>query len=78
MGQLVISGLDARVLQILGTRAATHGRTVEGEALQILTEAVGTVKGDEWSAVDAIRQRLEASNRTFSNSTELLREDRAR
>ncbi len=78
MGQLVISGLDAQVLTVLGTRAATHGRTVEGEARQILTEAAGTPQASEWTAVDAIRERLAASSRAFSDSTELLREDRAR
>ena len=78
MGQLVISGLDAQVLLIWGARAASHGRTMEGEARQILTEAVGPSSGSDWSAVDAIRERLKASQRSFSDSAELVREDRAR
>ncbi|MCE9529082.1 MAG: hypothetical protein K8R36_23795 [Planctomycetales bacterium] len=78
MSQLIISGLDAQVLNILGARAASHGRTVEGEARQILTEAVGMSPGDAWTAVDEIRERLEASNRAFTDSVEQLREDRTR
>lgn len=78
MGQLLISGLDPQVLTILGNRAASHGRTVEGEARQILTEAIGSAHGNEWTEVDAIRERLAASNRNFSDSAELLREDRGR
>ena len=78
MSELVISDLDAIVLTRLGARAASHGRTVEGEAKQILAEAVGTRSGDAWAAVDAIRERLAASDRAFRDSVELLREDRRR
>ncbi|MGI8982483.1 MAG: FitA-like ribbon-helix-helix domain-containing protein [Pirellulaceae bacterium] len=78
MGQLVISGLDPQVLSVLGVRAASHGRTVEAEARQILTEAIGTPSGSAWAGVDAIRERLAASNRSFGDSVELLREDRGR
>ncbi len=77
MSELVISDLDAIVLTRLGVRAASHGRTVEGEAKQILAEAVGT-SGDAWATVDAIRERLAALDRAFGDSVELLREDRKR
>ncbi len=33
---------------------------------------------DPWARADAIRQRLAASGRTFSDSAELIREDRDR
>ncbi len=78
MGQLLISGLDPQVMAVLGNRAASHGRTIEGEARQILTEAIGTPHGNEWTEVDAIRERLAASSRTFSDSVEMLAEDRGR
>jgi hypothetical protein len=51
---------------------------VEGEAKQIRVEAVGTRCGDAWPTVDAIRERLAASNRAFGDSVELLRKDRQR
>ncbi|MBI2479619.1 MAG: hypothetical protein HYV60_13600 [Planctomycetia bacterium] len=78
MNELVIPDLDAHVLTRLGERAALHGRTVESEAKQILAEAVRGSTGDDWAAVDAIRQRLAASKRSFGDSVELLREDRQR
>ena len=78
MSQLIISGLDDQLLNILGARAASHGRTVEGEARQILTEAVSSSSAGEWNAIDEIREKLAASNRTFTDSVEQLREDRAR
>ena len=78
MSELVIPDLDANILTRLGERAALHGRTVEGEAKQILAEAVRRSTSDDWAAVDAIRQRLAASNRSFGDSVELVREDRQR
>lgn len=78
MSELVIPDLDAHILTRLGERAASHGRTVESEAKQILAEAVRGVTGDAWAKVDAIRQRLAASNRSFGDSVELVREDRQR
>ena len=78
MGQLVISGLDPQVLTVLGVRAASHGRTVELEARQILTEATTIATATDWANVDAIHERLATSNREFSDSVELLREDRGR
>jgi plasmid stability protein len=40
VSELVIPDLDAQVLTRLGQRAGLHGRTVEGEANQILAKAV--------------------------------------
>ena len=78
MSDLVIPDLDAQVLTRISQQAALHGRTVEVEAKEILTEAVRGSAGGAWAAVDAIRQRLEASNRSFGDSLALLREDRER
>lgn len=78
MGQIVISGLDPQVMTGLGLRAASHGRSVEGEARQILTDAVAKPGPHDWKNVDAIRQRLTAKNGALRDSVELLREDRDR
>ena len=78
MSDLVLSDLDSRILSRLGAAAAAHGRTVEVEAKEILAAAVGARPNDNWAAVDAIRQRLAESKRTFSDRLELLREDRQR
>jgi plasmid stability protein len=58
--------------------AARHGRTPAQEAQAILTETLGGSRPDVWAAVDAIRHRLKATGRTFSDSADLLREDRDR
>jgi plasmid stability protein len=77
MPELLILDVEESIHQRLKVRAAAHGRTAEDEARTILTEALqGTA--DPWAVVDAIRERLAASGRAPSDSTELLREDRER
>jgi antitoxin FitA len=78
MSALVIPDLDEATLARLRERATTHGRTVETEARAILTAALQAPPADPWAAANAIRERLAASGRTFSDSAELLREDRDR
>jgi plasmid stability protein len=78
MPSLLISDLEQGILEQLRQRASRHGRTVETEARTILAEALGPAANDPWSAVDAIRQRLAATGRDFSDSVSLIREDRER
>jgi antitoxin FitA len=40
MGQVLIRGVEDTVLQFLRNRAAEHGRSLEAELRQVLTEAV--------------------------------------
>ena len=49
---------------------------METEARAILADVLGT--GDPWAGADAIFDELAASGRTFSDSAELVREDRDR
>jgi plasmid stability protein len=78
MADLLVSGVDAGVLERLARLAHSHGRTPAAEAKEILTLAVGPASSQSWAAVDAIRTRLAANGKPFSDSTELLREDRER
>lgn len=78
MSELVLDGLDDTILDDLRDRAARHGRTIPEEAKAILTEALAPKRPDSWASVDAIYGRLAASGKTFTDSTELLREDRDR
>lgn len=78
MSVLVISSLDEASLSRLADRARAQGSTIEDEARRILLEAVKPGGPSRWSAVDAIRNRLAATGKTFSDSVELLREDRER
>jgi antitoxin FitA len=78
MSQLLIPDVAESLLQQLQQRAASHGRSVEAEARGILEDALRKDADQIWAEVDAIRERLAASGRTFSDSTELIREDRDR
>jgi antitoxin FitA len=78
MPTLTIPDVDDRTLDALRQRAKRHGRSIEVEAQHILTEAARAVPASSWAAVDAIREQLAGSGRTFGDSTEDVREDRAR
>ena len=78
MAELVLTDVDDTVLHHLRERATHHGRTPAEEATVILSEALHGQPAEDWAAVDAIYHRLAASGRTFSDSADLLREDRDR
>jgi plasmid stability protein len=78
MSELVITGVDDLVLHDLRERASRHGRTPAEEAKSILADALSGARTEAWAPVDAIYQRLAASGQTFSDSADLLREDRDR
>jgi plasmid stability protein len=77
MSALTISMADEE-LAWLRRRATAHGRSVEAEATAILRQALQSVGADPCAETNALWERLAASGRTFSDSTELLREDRER
>ena len=76
MSQLLIPDLDDATLDRLRERAARHGRTIETEVQAILAEALAP--SDPWAGADAIFGELAASGRTFTDSADLIREDRDR
>lgn len=76
MSALLIPNLDEAVLDRLRARASQSGRTVEEEARAILTEA--PAPDPFWEQARKLRERLAATGRTFSDSAELIREDRDR
>jgi plasmid stability protein len=78
MSELVIANVDEMILHDLRERASRHGRTPAEEAKTILADALRGGRTEAWAPVDAIYQRLAASGRTFSDSANLLREDRER
>ena len=78
MAELVLTNVDDVVLQQLEKRARCHGRTLAEEAQAILEEALRDKSSSAWASADAIYRRLVASGRTYSDSAELLREDRDR
>jgi len=78
MSQLTLRDIDESLMSRLKQRAAAHGQTIEAEAKTILAQMLGHAEDDVWARVDAIHARMTASGRTFSDSAELLREDRDR
>ncbi len=78
MSQLVISDIEETTIEQLRLRAAAHGRTAEIEAKEILQEALQVWRAAQWAKVNAIRDELAAAGQAFSDSVDLIREDRDR
>jgi plasmid stability protein len=81
MNQLVIEDLDPTIVEKLKVRAQQQGRTLEAELKVILEMAAegvdtATLKATAWERVDKARSKY--VGQTFSDSVELLREDRQR
>ncbi|MDR4494197.1 MAG: Arc family DNA-binding protein [Nitrospirales bacterium] len=77
MAQILIRQLDDKVVARLKKRAQEHGRSLESEVRMILEEAVPDYEG-AWKRIERFHKRLKKSGRSFSDSTELIREDRNR
>ena len=76
MAQVLIRDLETEVVDRLKERAKMRGRSLEAELRQILQEAAGGSRASRTLAVEEIQKMF--AGRTFSDSTELLREDRER
>lgn len=75
MAELVLHDLDSALMQRLAELAARTGRTVEQEAKIMLEESAGLAKKRAAEAALRIRK---SHGRRFSDSAELIREDRDR
>jgi plasmid stability protein len=78
MASLLIPDVEESTLSRLRERAAAHRRTLEAEAKAMLEELLQAPPAPIWERVNAFRNRLAASGRSFGDSAELLREDRDR
>ena len=78
MSELLIPDLDPKTPTLLRQWAADHGRTLEDEVRVILQQATHEQSRSAWGRADAIRERLAATGREFSDSAELIREGRDR
>ncbi len=77
MAQILVRNLTARVVRRLKQRASGNRRSLQAEVKRILEEATPDQEA-AWKRIDRIFDRLKRSGRRFSDSTELIREDRAR
>ncbi len=76
MAQILVRGLEDDVVDRLKNRATSHGRSLESEARSILESASGFTAEEARQVVKGWQKRL--AGRKFSDSVELLREDRRR
>lgn len=78
MAELILTDINDALLNHLQERAMSRGRTPEDEAKAILADALQGTACAAWASVDEIYERLAASGGNFSDSANLLREDRDR
>jgi plasmid stability protein len=76
MAQILIRGLEDEVVARLKDRATSHRRSLESEARSILESATGFTAEEARRVVRDWQRRL--AGRKFSNSVELIHEDRRR
>ena len=76
MAQILVRGLADDVVQRLKARAQLHGRSVEGEVRTILESASG-YSMDQAREV-AAKWQAHYAGRKFTDSSDLLTEDRGR
>jgi plasmid stability protein len=74
LGQVLIRGLDDGVLQSLKERAMEHGRSLEAELRQVLTEAARKPRAALVRELAAIRALTPAGPRTLAE--DFVREGR--
>ena len=76
MTQLLIRDMQAETVQRLKARARRHGRSLQGEVKVILEEAAGYSMQEARAVSEGWAVRLDG--REFSDSADLVREDRER
>ncbi len=76
MAQLLVRDIPEETVAALKKRAKANGRSAEAEHRAILEEALKRQRDDFWERVDAARRELEETGRTFTDSTEMIRQDR--
>ena len=76
MADVLVRNVPQRVLSRLKKRAAAHGRSLQAELQQVLTDGAGP----DLSKVRrlAAKMRRDLSGRAHSDSADLVREDRDR
>ena len=77
MAQVLVRQLNDKVVDRLKKRAKEHGRSLQSEVKTILEDAVPDYER-AWKRINSLRLRLKQSSRKFTNSADLIREDRDR
>ncbi|HBR50930.1 MAG TPA: hypothetical protein DEA71_12690 [Nitrospira sp.] len=77
MAQVLIRELSDQIVKRLKNRAKEHGRSLQAEVKIILEEAVPDYEQAR-KRIHTLRNKLKRSGKTFSDSADLIREDRDR
>jgi plasmid stability protein len=79
MTDVLIRNVPDHILETLKKSAADHEHSLQQELLNALEEAVRLRSREEHlKFADEMRERLAKSGRTFTDSVDLIREDRER
>lgn len=78
MPQLLIRNLEDETVEQLKTRAKINHRSLQAEVQLILEQAAKIQPINFWRNAEKMRSHLAMTNKKFSDSAELLREDRDR
>jgi hypothetical protein len=76
MAQVLVRDIEPAVIDRLKTMARDHGRSLESELRIILKQAVGSTPVTDIETLERVRALFEG--RSFSNSADMIREDRNR
>jgi antitoxin FitA len=78
MANVLIRDIPDEVVKELKQRAKSHNRSLQQELIDILVKIASQPYGDITQRAAEIRLKLAGERRTFTDSAELLREDRSR
>lgn len=76
MEDIVLHDLDPGLVERLRQEAERHGRSIEAEAKLLLATSVGLSRAEALRLADQFRSQF--AGRVFSDSADLVREDRER
>ncbi len=78
MPQLLVRNLQEETVESLKQRAKANHRSLQAELALILENAATVQPASFWQSTAKIREQLAQTKKSFSDSTELVREDRDR
>ena len=78
MPQLLVRNLQEETVESLKQIAKANHRSLQAEVALILENAAKMQATNFWENTTKIREQLAQSKKSFSDSTELVREDRDR
>ncbi len=76
MSQLLVRNLHEEVVENLKNRAKANHRSLQAEVALILENAAKVQPASFWKNSAKIRKQLSSSSKLFSDSSDLVREDR--